>query len=149
MTILAGTQVEVEVAQGVRPGDINEGGLIKFCVARPLIVDGAVVITAGTTATARIVEKKVRQFGPPGLLARVEGQVIAVDGTPVPLRSVQSWVGDTRPEVPDAQTVVISSLFFPAGPIAVLYDCKRRGYTQVSREHRYHAITHKEVTVCV
>lgn len=63
----------------------SEKGLIKFCIARPLIAGGAVVIAAGTTATARVVEKKVGQFGPPALVARVEGNVIAVDGTPVPL----------------------------------------------------------------
>lgn len=145
--ILAGTEVEIETAFGVRLQDMKKGEQVNFRFVHPLLVDEVVVIAGGSVATATLTETGKRQIDQsPGIHLCI-GEVIAVDGTPVPFHTLDKMVGDTELEESERQMLMTGALFFPASPIALLYGSKRGEHSHTPPRQRYHALIYRDVTV--
>src|SRR5690242_17055519 len=91
LTIPDGTPLEVECAYTVASGDVEEGSAVSFNVVHPVIINGVTVIARGARATARVTKaKKGGSWGRAGQLAWAMQDVMAVDGSRIPLEFSKS-----------------------------------------------------------
>ena len=117
ITIPDGTPLEVEVTYTVSSAEVEEGSAVSFNVVHPLVINGATVIARGARATARVTKaKKGGSWGRAGTLAWTMQDVIAVDGTKVPLEFSKSTRGDSKGGTVTTAVIVTGVLFWPAAP---------------------------------
>lgn len=117
VSIPDGTPLEVESTFTVSSSEVEEGTAVSFTVVHPVKINGATVIAAGARATARITKaKKGGSWGRAGTLAWMMQDVIAVDGTKVPLEFTKSSKGDSKGGTVATGVVVTAVLFWPAAP---------------------------------
>lgn len=91
ITIPDGTPLEVEATYTVSSAEVEEGSAVSFTVVHPVIINGVTVIARSARATARVTKaKKGGSWGRAGTLAWMMQDVIAVDGTKVPLEFSKS-----------------------------------------------------------
>jgi hypothetical protein len=82
-----GTQLDVEAAYTVDSLHVKVGDLISFRILVPIKVDGRTVIDTGALVTARVVvAKRGGHWGRAGRLSWIMQDVVAVDGTRLPIR---------------------------------------------------------------
>jgi hypothetical protein len=126
--IPAGTVVEVEAASPISSADVRQGRRITFLVARQVAVDGVVVIARGAVARAHLVRsKRARAWGRSGALSWVLEDVIAVDGTRVPIKLSDSLEGKSRSKAVVAAAIATGAVVFPYSPPAGLIWALKKG----------------------
>jgi hypothetical protein len=101
-----GTPVLLRLAESLSSQQVAKKKVVRLTVSEPVIVQNATVIAQGAPATARIVDaKRAGGFGKSGLLEIEARDVVAVDGTYIPLyfRETESlsnektWLSTYRP----------------------------------------------------
>ena len=109
-----GTAVIVETLYPVSSADFKINNTIAFAVARPVFVDDALIIPRGTIARAKIVHvKKARNFGRGGALTFQMEQIIAIDGTKIPVQLTAAAEGGNRTGMLAVGAAATSALIFP------------------------------------
>ena len=82
-----GTAIHVVLKKSISSEDAKKGEVVKLIVAEPVQIGGAEVIAAGSEARAIIVKaRKTSPNGKPGELVIAMQDVVATDGTHIPLR---------------------------------------------------------------
>jgi predicted metal-binding protein len=121
-----GVTIEVEAPFTVSSQDVRKGDAISFRVVNPVKVDGVLVIAAGATATARVVQaSRGGHFGKAGRLAWTMEDVTAVDGTRIPLQSAGRIVGDSKGAKVATQMIIMAVALPLIAPVALLTGFKR------------------------
>lgn len=145
VTIPDGTALEVESAFTVSSGEVEEGSAVSFTVVHPVKVNGATVIAAGARATARVTKaKKGGSWGRAGQLAWMMQDVIAVDGSKIPLEFTKSTKGDSKGGTVATGIVVTGLLFWPAAPF---WGFKKGKDAKVPAGSRFDVAVHGNATV--
>lgn len=145
-----GTLIEIEAAYDVSSQDVKAGEALSFRVAAPVVSGGRVVVEAGATATARVVKaSRGGHFGRAGRLAWRMEEVIAVDGTRVPLRLEGRLVGDSKGAKVATRTVLTGALLGPLAPVALLHGFKRGHNAYLPAGKRFEAFVDGDAAVNV
>ena len=142
-----GTPLEIEVAYTVSSGDVEEGTAISFHVVHPVKIDNNTVIARGARATARVTKaKKGGSWGRAGQLAWALQDVMAVDGSRIPLEFKKSSKGDSKGGTVATGMVVTGLIFLPAAP---LWGFKKGKDAKIPAGQRYEVMVHGETMVNV
>jgi hypothetical protein len=133
----AGTLIEIETASRVSSADAGEGDQIRFLVSRRVMVNGVMVIARGATARARVVKvKTAASWGRGGLLGWVMEDVVAVDGTLVPIKLSDRLAGKNRSKAVVAAAIATGAAVFPYTPPVGLIWALKKGDEAVLDESR-------------
>ncbi len=147
MTIPDGTPLEVEATYTVSSAEVEEGSAVSFSVVHPVIINGATVIARGARATARVTKaKKGGSWGRAGTLAWMMQDVLAVDGSKVPLEFSKSTRGDSKGGTVATGIIVTGVLFWPAAP---LWGFKKGKDAKVPAGRRFDVVVHGSTNVQV
>ena len=142
MKIPNGVVIEVEAPFTVSSQDVKKGDAISFRVVNPVKVDGVVVVNAGATATARVVEaSRGGHFGRAGRLAWAMQDVTAVDGTRIPLQSSGRIVGDSKGAKVATQMIITAAALPFIAPVALLHGFKRGENAILPAGKRFEVLT--------
>ena len=147
VTIPDGTPLEIEVSYTVSSADVEEGTPISFNVVHPVKIDNVTVIGRGARATARVTKaKKGGSWGRAGQLAWALQDVVAVDGSRVPLQFAKSSKGDSKGGTVATGMVVTGLIFLPAAP---LWGFKKGKDAKIPAGQRYEVMVHGSSVVNV
>ena len=143
-----GVAIEIEAPFTVTSQQVRKGDAISFRVVNPVKVDGAVVIAAGATATARVVKaSRGGHFGKAGRLAWVMEDVLAVDGTRIPLQTSGRLVGDSKGAKVATQMIIMAAALPLIAPVALLAGFKRGENAILPAGKRIEVISQGEIHV--
>ena len=135
--IPAGTVIEIETASPVSSAHANEGDQITFLVSRRVLVHGVVVIDRGALARARVIKSKpAAAWGRGGLLGWVLEDVVAVDGTRVPIKLSDRLLGKNRSKAVVAAAIATGAMVLPYTPPVGLIWALKKGDEAVLDESR-------------
>ena len=135
--IPAGTVIEIESAAPVSSADAGEGDQIRFLVSRRVLVHGVVVIERGALARARVIKSKPAEtWGRGGLLGWVMEDVVAVDGTQVPIKLSDRLQGKNRSKAVVAAAIATGAMVLPYTPPVGLIWALKKGDEAVLDESR-------------
>ena len=125
--IPTGTVVHVENVSTVSSAHLNEGNPINLRVSRRVLVNGVLVIERGAPARGRVMKsKRARGWGRGGALSWRLEDVVAVDGTVVPIRLSQNMKGNGRSALVVTAAVVTGAIVFPyTPPVGLLWALKK------------------------
>jgi hypothetical protein len=147
ITIPGGTPLEVEATYTVSSSEVEEGSAVSFTVVHPVIINGVTVIARGARATARVTKaKKGGSWGRAGTLAWMMQDVIAVDGSKVPLEFSKSTRGDSKGGTVATGVIVTGVLFWPAAPF---WGFKKGKDAKVPAGRRFDVTVHGNTDVQV
>jgi hypothetical protein len=140
--IPAGTVVQLEITSPVSSEYIHEGGQINLRVSRRVLVDGVLVIHRGALARARVIKSKpARGWGRGGRLDWVLEDVVAVDGTVVPIKLSDHVSGSNRSAAVVAAAIVTGAIVFPyTPPVGLIWALKKGGEAVLDENTRSSAI---------
>jgi len=142
------TIIEIEAAYRISSQEIRTGDPISFRVIAPVRIDAVTVIESGSTATAKVVQaSRGGHFGRAGRLAWVMQNVIAVDGTKVPIQSAGRLVGDSKGATVATQIAITGVLLWPIAPVALLHGFKRGKNAYLAQGRRYETVVSVDTTV--
>ena len=128
MQVPAGTMVRVEAARSVSSADVAKGDPINFLVSHRVVVNGAVVIERGAVARARIIQSKRGQgWGRAGMLEFALDDVVAVDGTRIPIQLSKQVKGANRTRAVTAAAIITGAIAFPYSPPVALFWALKKG----------------------
>lgn len=145
ITIPEGTPLEVESTFNVSSGEVEEGSAVSFAVVHPVKVNGMTVIAAGARATARVTKaKKGGSWGRAGTLAWEMRDVVAVDGSKVPLEFTKRTKGDSKGGTVATGVIVTGVLFWPAAPF---WGFKKGKDAKVPAGSRFEVAVHGNAVV--
>jgi hypothetical protein len=145
ITIPEGTPLEVESTFNVSSGEVEEGSAVSFTVVHPVKINGVTVIASGARATARVTKaKKGGSWGRAGTLAWAMQDVVAVDGSRVPLEFTKSKRGDSKGGTVATAVIVTGVLFWPAAPF---WGFKKGKDAKVPAGSRFDVTMHGSTTV--
>lgn len=145
ITIPDGTPLEVEATYTVSSAEVEEGSAVSFTVVHPVVINGVTVVARGARATARVTKaKKGGSWGRAGTLAWMMQDVIAVDGTKVPLEFSKSTRGDSKGGTVTTGIIVTGVLFWPAAPF---WGFKKGKDAKVPAGRRFDVTVHGNATV--
>jgi len=124
----AGIPIDVESAYTVSSLDLRPNDYLTFRVLIPIKVDGITAIEKDALVTGRVVEaRRGRHWGKAGKLQWTIVDVVAIDGTRVPLQvskdlpnSRDGIKGTSHGAEVATRTVVLGALMAPLFPIAPL-----------------------------
>jgi hypothetical protein len=140
-----GTQLEVELASNVSSNTAKEGDIVDFTVVSPVVVGGLTIIEKGAPAKARIAAvKKAGYWGKAGRVGWAMQDVLAADGSRIPLRMESKLTGDSKGGTVATGVVVTSIVFFPAAPF---WGFKKGKNAVFPAGKRFPAFIHGDVTV--
>src|SRR5687767_4041348 len=144
----AGTVVDFETAYSINSQEFRKGDAISFRVVNPVIIDGAVLIIQGATATG-IVTKAERNghFGRAGRITWAMKDVTAVDGTRLPIQFTGHTVGDSKGAKVATQIAIMGALMWPIAPIALLGGMKRGENAYIPPGKRFQAVVSGDANV--
>lgn len=144
-----GTLIEIESPYRVNSKEFKPNDEISFRVINPIKINGVTVIEQGANATGRIEKaKRGGHFGKAGLLVWTMQTVTAVDGSKVPLRTVQERLrGDSKAAKVATQMVVTGALLFWIAPVALLHGFKRGKDAFIPAGKRYNVFVNGEAVV--
>jgi len=144
-----GTVVLVETLYPVSSGDFKLNNTIAFTVVRPIYVDGVLTIPRGTIARAKIVRvKKAKNFGRGGALTFEMEQIIALDGTRIPVQLTASADGGNRTGQAAAGAAAMSALVFPyTAPAALVWGFKKGDEAIIRGSKQFAAVIKANVEV--
>src|ERR1700694_422394 len=84
----AGTPLDIEATYTVSSLDFRPGDFLSFRVLVPVMIDGVTLIDKNSLVTGRVAEaKRGRHWGKAGRLSWTMQDVVATDGTRVPLQA--------------------------------------------------------------
>jgi len=147
ITIPEGTPLEVESTFNVSSGEVEEGSAVSFAVVHPVKVNGVTVIAAGARATARVTKaKKGGSWGRAGTLAWEMRDVVALDGSKVPLEFTKRTKGDSKGGTVATGVIVTGVLFWPAAPF---WGFKKGKDAKVPAGSRFEVAVHGNAVVMV
>lgn len=147
MTIPEGTPLEVESTFNVSSGEVEEGSAVSFTVVHPVKINGVTVIATGARATARVTKaKKGGSWGRAGTLAWEMRDVVAVDGSKVPLEFAKRTKGDSKGGTVATAVIVTGVLFWPAAPF---WGFKKGKDAKVPAGSRFEVAVHGNAVVKV
>jgi hypothetical protein len=124
----AGTPVDIEATYTVSSIDFRPGDYLSFRVLVPVMIDGVTLIDRGSLVTGRVVEaKRGGHWGKAGRLSWTIQDVVAIDGTRVPLQAQKDLPtgrngikGTSHGGEVATKTVLMGVLLVPVFPIAPL-----------------------------
>jgi hypothetical protein len=150
VTIPEGSLVEVETAFTINSQHVRVGESVSFRVVNPVTVGGVIVITAGATATARVVKaERGGHFGRAGRLAFEMHEVTGIDGSRVPIQFQGRVVGDSKGAKVATRTVLTGLALGPLAPLALLNGFKRGENAILPEGRRFDVFLSRTVTVNV
>ena len=129
----AGTPIDIESTYTVSSIDFRPGDYLSFRVLIPVLIDGVALIDRGSLVTGRAVEaKRGGHWGKAGRLSWTIQDVVAVDGTRVPLQAQKDLPtgrngikGTSHGGEVATKTVLFGALLFPLSPLALMSGFKR------------------------
>jgi hypothetical protein len=131
--LAAGTSMEIESAYTVSSLNLRPNDYLSFRVLIPIKVGGVIVIPEKALVTGRVVEaKRGGHWGKAGRLSWTMMDVIAVDGTRVPVQ-VQKDLSSGREGIKGTshggqvatEKVVFGALMFAFAPLVLMSGFKR------------------------
>jgi hypothetical protein len=125
--IPAGTIVEVETASPISSAEAGQGDRLIFRAARGVMVNGALVIERGAVARAHVVESRpAGAWGRAGSLAWVLDDVLAVDGSKIPIKLSDRLEGKNRSKAVVAAAIATGAVVFPySPPVGLIWALKK------------------------
>lgn len=145
ITIPEGTPLEVESTFTVSSGEVQEGSAVSFTVVHPVKINGVTVIGSGARATARVTKaKKGGSWGRAGTLAWEMKDVVAVDGSKIPLEFAKRTKGDSKGGTVATAVIVTGVLFWPAAPF---WGFKKGKDAKVPAGSRFEVAVHGNAVV--
>jgi hypothetical protein len=130
--IPAGTVIEVETASPVSTADVVKGAQLTFLVSRQVLVNNVLVIARGAVARARVIKsKRSAAWGRGGTLNWIMEDVVAVDGSRVPIRFSGHVKGTNRSAAVVAAAIITGAVVFPYTPPAGLVWGMKKGENAV------------------
>ncbi|MBU1318177.1 MAG: hypothetical protein KKH67_03170 [candidate division Zixibacteria bacterium] len=97
VTVPAGTVVSFTTSQAISPKVLHVGDRVNLAVTYDVIVDGIVVIKAGTIAAAEVTESTTSgAVGKPAKIGISIKRVEAIDGSTVPLYGTKLAEGQSK-----------------------------------------------------
>lgn len=143
-----GVAIQVEAPFDVNSQLVRKGDKISFRVVSPVKVDGVVVIAQGATATGEVtLTQRGGHFGRAGRLAWAMKDVVAVDGTRIPLQAGGRIVGDSHGGQVATQMAIMGATFFILAPLALLAGFKRGENAILPAGKRLEIATQGETTI--
>jgi hypothetical protein len=144
-----GTAVLVETLYPVSSANFKVNNTIAFSVVRPVFVDDALIIPRGTIARAKIVHvKKARIMGRGGALTFEMEQIIAMDGTKIPVVLSAAAEGGNRTGVLAAGAAATTALIFPyTAPAAIVWGFKKGDDAVVRGNKQFAAVIKNDIEV--
>jgi hypothetical protein len=132
----AGIRLDIEATYTVSSIDFRPGDYLSFRVLVPVMIDGITLIDKGSLVTGRVVEaKRGGHWGKAGRLSWTIQDVVAIDGTRVPLQAQKDLPtgrngikGTSHGGEVATKTVLIGVLLapvFPIAPLALMSGFKR------------------------
>jgi hypothetical protein len=146
-----GTLIEIEAPYRVNSKEFKPNDEISFRVINPIRINGVTVIEQGATATGRIEKaKRGGHFGKAGLLVWTMQTVTAVDGSQVPLRTVQERLrGDSKAAKVATKMIITGALLPIIAPVALLHGFKRGKDAFIPAGKRYDVFVNGQAPVKV
>ena len=125
--IPAGTVINVEVANPISSANVSKGSSITFLVSRRVVVDGTLAVDHGATVNGRIVRRKrPGLWGRGGSLEFALEEVVAVDGTRVPIQLSRGVKGGNHTSAVAAGAIITGAIVFPyTAPIGLIWGFKK------------------------
>jgi len=144
-----GAAIIVETLYPISSADFKVNNTIAFSVAKPVIIDDALIIPRGTIARARIVRvKKAGNFGRAGALTFEMERIIAIDGTKIPVQLSAAAEGGNRTGMMAAGAAATTALIFPyTAPAALVWGFKKGDDAVVKGNKQFAAVIKNEVEV--
>jgi hypothetical protein len=144
-----GAAVIVETLYPVSSADFKVNSTIAFSVARPVVVDDALIIPRGTIARAKVVRaKKAGSFGRAGALTFEMERIIAIDGTKIPVQLSAATEGGNRTGMMAAGAAATTALIFPyTAPAAIVWGFKKGDDAVVRGSKQFAAVIKNEIEV--
>jgi len=142
-----GTVVVVETLYPVSSADFKVNNTIAFAVARPVFVDDALIIPRGTIARAKIVRvRKAGLMGRAGALTFEMEQIVAMDGTKIPVILTAAAEGGNRTGVLALGAAATSALIFPyTAPAAIVWGFKKGDDAIVRGNKQFGAVIKNDI----
>jgi len=158
LKIPAGTTLEIETAYTVISSNVRKHDFLSFRVLVPVKIDGVTLIEQNALVTGRVIEaKRGGRWGKAGKLSWIMLDVVAADLSRVPVQPHQELPGS-----PDriagishggevaARAAIMSAVFFPLAPIAIIGGAFKRGEDAILPQgKRFVVYVQKEVSVSV
>ncbi len=147
--IPAGTVLQIEAAVPVSSADASEGDKIKFLVSRRVLVNGVVVIERGSLVRAHVVKSKpAESWGRGGLLGWVVEDVVAVDGTIVPIKLSDRLLGKNRSKAVVAAAIATGAAILPySSPVALIWALKKGDEAVLDESRKSIAVVNGDMEV--
>jgi hypothetical protein len=125
--IPAGSVLTVEAAKPISSADVEKGSLITFIVSRRLVVNGTLAIDHGAAVNGRVIKRnRPALFGRGGSLEFVLEDVVAVDGTRVPIQLSKGVKGNNHTGAVAAGAIITGAIIFPyTAPVALVWGLKK------------------------
>lgn len=144
-----GTAVLVETLYPVSSADFKINNTISFAVARPVFVDGALIIPRGTIARAKIVRlRKAGNFGRGGALTFQMEHIVAMDGTKIPVLLTAAAEGGNRTGMLAVGAAATSALIFPyTAPAALVWGFKKGDDAVVRGSKQFAAVIKNDMEI--
>ena len=144
-----GAAVIVETLYPVSSADFKINNTIAFAVARPVIVDDALIIPRGTIARAKIVRvRKAGNFGRGGALTFQMEHIVAIDGTKSPVQLTADTEGGNRTGMLAVGAAATSALSFPyTAPAALVWGFKKGDDAVVRGSKQFAAVIKNETEI--
>jgi hypothetical protein len=147
--IPAGTVLQIEAAVPVSSADASEGDKIKFLVSRRVLVNGIVVIERGALVRAHVVKSKpAESWGRGGLLGWVVEDVVAVDGTVVPIKLSDRLMGKNRSRAVVAAAIATGAAILPySSPVSLIWALKKGDEAVLDESRKSIAVVNGDMEV--
>ena len=147
--IPAGTVLQIEAAVPVSSADASEGDKIKFLVSRRVLVNGVVVIERGAPVRAHVVKSKpAESWGRGGLLGWVVEDVVAVDGTVVPIKLSDRMQGKNRSKAVVAAAIATGAAILPySSPVSLIWALKKGDEAVLDESRKSIAVVNGDMEV--
>lgn len=144
-----GLQVPVETLYPVSSKDFKVNNTIAFSVVRPVFIDGVLAIPRGTIARAKIIRlRKAGMWGRGGALTFEMEQIVAIDGTRIPVQLTAAAYGGNRSGVLAVGAAATSALIFPyTAPAAIVWGFKKGDDAVVRGNKEFAAVIETETEV--
>jgi len=122
------TGIAGECVNPVSTADVHNGAPLTFLVSRQVFVNNVLVIARGAEARAHVVRsKRSGAWGRGGTLNWTMIDVVAVDGTRVPIQFSGEVQGTNRSTAVVAAAVITGAIVFPYSPPAGLVWALKKG----------------------
>ena len=147
--ITPGIAITVETLYPISSADFTINNTIAFSVVRPVYVDGVLLIPRGTIARAKIVRvKKAGSFGRGGALTIQMEQIVAIDGTRIPVQLTADAEGGNRSGALAIGAAATSALIFPyTAPAAIVWGFKKGDDAVIRGSKEFAAVVTSETQI--